>query len=114
MFISFDLFININKYVFFILILYPFWKKKLVDILQRLLSIEFVCICFFTECTDVPSVENSISTVNGSAPITHGKQINYTCKEGFLPKTIQSVFCGKITPGKVDVSNITCSRISIV
>ena len=92
-------------------------KQILVDILQRLLSIVIVFVCFylfFTECTDVPSVENSISTVNGSAPITHGKQINYTCVEGFLPTTTQSVFCGRNTPGKVDVSNITCSRISIV
>ena len=70
-----------------------------------------------TECTSVPSVDNSKTTVNGSASVTevaHGTQIDYLCENGFFPTTTQSVFCGSIIPGQVDVSNITCNKIGIV
>ena len=66
----------------------------------------------FTECT-VPSVDNSKTTVDGSSIVTevaHGTRIDYTCGNGFVPTTTQSVTCGSVVPGQVDVSNITCNR----
>merc|ERR1719376_1766546 len=65
------------------------------------------------ECTTVPSVNNTKSTVNGleSVPsVDHGTQVDYLCEKGFVPTTTQSVFCGSIIPGQVDVSNIKCNR----
>ena len=70
-----------------------------------------------TECTTVPSVNNTKTSVNGSGPVTevaHGTRIDYTCEKGFVPTTTQSVFCGSIIPGQIDVSNITCNRRGIV
>jgi len=64
------------------------------------------------KCT-VPSVDNSKTTVDGSAIVTevaHGTRVDYTCGNGFVPTTTQSVTCGSVVPGQVDVSNITCNR----
>jgi len=64
------------------------------------------------KCT-VPSINNTKSTVNGleSVPsVDHGTQVDFHCEKGFVPTTTQSVFCGSIVPGQVDVSNIKCNR----
>merc|ERR1719354_835202 len=65
------------------------------------------------KCITVPSVNNTKTSVNGSASVTeinHGTRIDYNCQVGFVPTNTQSVFCGTIIPGQVDVSNITCNR----
>jgi len=65
------------------------------------------------KCITVPFVNNTKISVNGSASVTevtHGSRIDYNCQVGFHPTNTQSVFCGTIIPGQVDVSNITCSR----
>ena len=74
-------------------------------------------MCFVTECSSIPSVDNAMATVNGSTPdlpLEHGTQVDFECNSGYSSKTFLMAVCGETTPGVVNVSSLACFEGNIL